>query len=191
MLFAPDSGSGTTIDVNPANRFQTMDGFGASFTDSSAWLVGTRLNQSQRTTVMNNLFHPTSGIGLSMVRQPMGASDFTANSADYTYDDTCCDFTIGKDREYTIPLLQQARSINPQLKIMATPWSAPAWMKNNNSLNGGKLRPEMYGPYADYFVKYVQQYGAAGLPVYAVTLQNEPHHEAAYPSMRMEPEEGS
>ena len=192
VAFTPDSGSATTIEINPATAYQSMDGFGAAFTDSSAWLVGTRMSAGSRTTLMTNLFSPSAGIGLSMVRQPMGASDFTANGADYTYDDTCCsvaDFTVDHDRAYLIPVLQQARSINPQLKIMATPWSAPAWMKTNNSLNGGQLRADMHAAYADYFVKYVQAYGGAGLPIYAVTLQNEPHHEAGYPSMRMEPAE--
>ncbi|QNE22769.1 glycosyl hydrolase [Kribbella qitaiheensis] len=188
--FGSDTGTATTIDVDASTTYQTMDGFGASFTDSSAWLVNTKLNAAQRSTLMGNLFDPNAGIGLSMVRQPIGASDFTVNSADYTYDDTCCDvndFTISHDRADTIPVLKQAKTLNPDLKIIGSPWSPPAWMKTNNSLNGGTLKPDMYGPYTDYFVKYAQAYAAEGLPIYAVTLQNEPHNEAGYPSMRMEP----
>jgi glucosylceramidase len=84
VSFGPDTGTATTIDVDAGTTYQTMDGFGASFTDSSAWLVHTRLNAAQRGALMQRLFDPASGIGLSMVRQPMGASDFTVNSADYT-----------------------------------------------------------------------------------------------------------
>lgn len=192
VSFGPDTGDDTTIDVSDATTYQTMDGFGASFTDSSAWLVWNELDASQRDGLMTNLFDRDSGVGLSLVRQPMGASDFTANSADYTYDDTCCDlgdFSIDHDRAYLIPVLKQAQSRNPDLKIMGTPWTPPAWMKTNNSLYGGRLSTERYADYADYFVKYTQAYAAEGLPIYAVTLQNEPHHEASYESMLMEPSE--
>ncbi|MFC0625406.1 RICIN domain-containing protein [Kribbella deserti] len=184
--------SATTIDVSAATVHQTMDGFGAAFTDSSTWLAWNKLNTSQRDAMMNKLFDRNTGIGLSLLRQPMGASDFTANSADYTYDDTCCDlndFTIAHDRPYTLPVLKAAKARNPDLKIIGTPWSPPAWMKTNNSLNGGKLRTDRHADFANYFVKYAQAFAAEGLPIYAVTLQNEPHHEAAYPSMRMEPDE--
>lgn len=195
VAFGPDNGSASyTIDVNEGTTYQTMDGFGAAFTDSSAWLVYTRMSTAQRNTLMQRLFGSgANDIGLSMVRQPMGASDFTVNGLDYTYDDTCCtvnDFTIGHDTATIIPVLQQAKALNPNLKIIGTPWSAPAWMKNNNSLFGGTLNTGQYADYATYFVKYVQAYAAQGLPIYAVTLQNEPHHETGtYPSMRMEPAE--
>ncbi|WP_204041614.1 RICIN domain-containing protein, partial [Acrocarpospora phusangensis] len=193
LTFGADSGNATTIDVSDANTYQTMDGFGASFTDSSAWLVWNRLSAGQRDQLMNNLFSRTSGIGLSMLRQPMGTSDFAVNGADYTYDDTCCDlggFSIDHDRGYIIPVLRQAKGINPELKIMGTPWSPPAWMKTNNSLFGGSLRADRHAVWADYMVRYTQAYAAEGLPIYALTLQNEPHHETSgYASMRMEPAE--
>ncbi len=192
VTFGAGTSAATTIDVDTATTYQTMDGFGASFTDSSAWLVGTRMSTAQCDQLMGNLFSRSSGIGLSLLRQPMGASDFTVGGADYTYDDTCCDtadFSVAHDRGYIIPVLAQARAINPAVKIMATPWSAPAWMKTTGSLNGGKLREDRYVAYADYFRRYVQAYSAEGLPIYAVTIQNEPHHEAGYPSMRMEPVE--
>lgn len=193
LTFGPDSGSATyTIDVNEGVTYQTMDGFGAAFTDSAAWLVSSRMSAAQRSALMQRLFGAgADGISLSMVRQPMGASDFTVNGLDYTYDDTCCDvndFSISHDTPAIIPVLQQARALNPSLKIIGTPWSAPAWMKSNASLFGGTLNAGQYANYASYFVKYVQSYAAQGLPIYAVTLQNEPHHETgSYPSMRMEP----
>lgn len=192
VAFQPGSGSGTIIEVDDTRTHQTMDGFGASFTDSSAWLVANQLDADQRDTLMTNLFDEQSGIGLSLLRQPMGASDFTANNANYTYDDTCCDlsdFSIAHDQDYIIPVLKQAKAISPGLKLMATPWSPPAWMKTSDSLNGGQLKPDSHGVFADYFVEYVQAYAAEGLPIYALSPQNEPHHEASYPSMRMEPAE--
>ncbi|SDL24624.1 glucosylceramidase [Glycomyces sambucus] len=182
-------GSGPVVNVNAGTSYQVMDGFGASFTDSSAWLVDNELTQSQRDQLMIRLFDDQSGIGLSMVRQPMGASDFTAGGADYTYDDTCCsvgDFTIGRDQASVIPVLQQAKGLNPDLKIIGTPWTAPAWMKSSGSLNGGQLNADRFDEYADYFEAYVDAYAAQGLPIYAVTSQNEPQHETgSYPSMRM------
>ncbi|GAA4187643.1 ricin-type beta-trefoil lectin domain protein [Streptosporangium oxazolinicum] len=190
VTFGADSGSASTIDVSDAAAYQTMDGFGASFTDSSAWLVANRLSTGQRAALMDKLFDRGSGIGLSLLRQPMGTSDFALSN--YTYDDSCCDlggFSIDHDRSAIIPVLKQAKSRNADLKIMGTPWSPPAWMKTNNSLVGGKLRTDRYAAFADYFVKYAQAYAAEGLPIYAVTLQNEPHHEAPYASMRMEPGE--
>ncbi|WP_081883543.1 RICIN domain-containing protein, partial [Glycomyces tenuis] len=182
-------GAGPRIDVDTSTTYQTMDGFGASFTDSSAWLVHDRLDQGSRDELMRNLFDPAAGIGLSMVRQPLGATDFTVGGEDYTYDDTCCDlgdFSIDHDRAYTIPILQQAKALNPDLKIMGTPWSPPAWMKTNGSLFGGQLSGDRFDDYADYLAAYVDAYEAQGLPIYALTPQNEPHHETAgYPSMRM------
>jgi glucosylceramidase len=184
------SGNGSTlVQVDDRIRYQTMDGFGASFTDSSASLIHDHLGQAQRDALMADLFDPERGIGLSMVRQPIGASDFTVSGNDYTYDDTCCDlgdFSIDHDRAYLIPILQQAQALNPELKLMATPWSAPAWMKDNGSLFGGQLNHDRFDEYADYLVDYLEAYEAQGLPIYAITTQNEPHHESStYPSMRM------
>jgi glucosylceramidase len=193
VTFAPDSGSvPLTIDVNEATTYQQMDGFGASFTDSSAWLVWNRLTSAQRNTLMNNLFNPSTGIGLSYLRQPIGSTDFALSN--YTFDDMPAgqtdpnlnNFSINHDLAYIIPVVQQARSLNPNLKVMITPWSAPAWMKTNGSLlNGGSLNASAYGPYANYFVKTIQAYAAQGIPISALTIQNEPQFAPAYPGMLM------
>jgi O-glycosyl hydrolase len=190
VAFGPDgAASPLTIDVNEGTAYQTIDGFGAHLTDSSAWLIWNRMSVAQRTTLMNNLFNPATGAGLSYLRQPMSASDFAL--ADYTYDDTCCDladFSISYDRAYILPLLRQALAINPAIRIMGSPWSAPAWMKTSNNLNNGSLRPEYYAMYANLFVRFVQAYQAEGVPIDAVTPQNEPLYEpGGYPGMRMEP----
>ncbi|MCP3140836.1 RICIN domain-containing protein [Pyxidicoccus xibeiensis] len=186
QTFGPDSGQGTPIDVNPALTYQRIDGFGGALTDSSAWLI---FNSPQRNAIMNDLFSVGAGAGYSMVRLPMGSSDFARSH--YTYDDTCCDlndFSVGHDAGYILPLLQQARQLNPELKIMSVPWSAPAWMKFNNSLlGGGYLRNDHYGLYASYFVRFLQAYRTAGVPIHAVSMQNEPHNaNGSYATMQME-----
>lgn len=120
--------SGSTITVDTTRAYQPMTGFGASFTDSSAWLVGTKLDRTQRAALMRDLFSRRDGIGLNVLRQPMGASDFTV-SGNYSYDDLpagqtdpeLTQFTVDHDRAYTIPLLKQARALNPKLAVMATP----------------------------------------------------------------------
>ena len=157
------------ITVDPAQSFQTMDGFGASITDSSAALLY-QLPAAQRNQVMTSLFGPTSGIGLSLLRQPIGGSDFSTNRTTRT---TTCrparptthDPVQHRPRQAQIlPLLRQARQLNPSLKIMASPWGQPAWMKTNNSLIGGRLRddPAIFRAYALYLVRFVQAYQAAG-----------------------------
>ncbi|CAL9371396.1 hypothetical protein SUDANB1_00871 [Streptomyces sp. enrichment culture] len=189
--------SGSTITVDTTRKYQPMSGFGASFTDSSAWLVGTKLDSKQREALMRDLFSRRDGIGLSFLRQPMAATDFTV-SGNYSYDDmpagqsdpTLANFTIDHDRSYTVPLLKQARKINPQLTVMATPWSPPGWMKTSDTMNGGRLKPGAYQQLADYFAKFLKAYAAAGVPVRYVTPQNEPLHDtSAYPSMSLTADE--
>jgi O-glycosyl hydrolase len=179
-----------TITVDTRRRYQTISGFGASLTDSSAWLIGTRLDAGQRDAVMRDLFG-ADGIGLSFLRQPMGASDFAVNG-NYSYDDmppgqtdpTLAHFSIDHDRGYIIPLLRQARQLNPRLTVMATPWSPPGWMKTSDSMIGGTLKPDASQPLADYFTRFVTDYAAAGVPVDYITPQNEPLYvPGGYPGM--------
>lgn len=186
------SGVGTpTVTVDSTQRYQTMDGFGASLTESAASVLAA-LPTVQRSQVINSLFSPTSGAGLSFLRQPMGASDFALSN--YTYDDmptgqtdpTLANFSISRDMTAVIPQLQQALAANPAINIMATPWSPPAWMKTGDSLlgNGGTLRTAAYDAYASYFVKFLQGYAAQGVPVGTVTIQNEPENgPGGYPGM--------
>lgn len=190
---APSGSSASTITVDTTRKYQPMTGFGASFTDSSAWLVGTKLDSPQRDALMRDLFSRRDGIGLSVLRQPMGATDFTVGG-NYSYDDmptgetdpTLAHFSIDHDRSYTIPLLKQAGRINPQLTVMATPWSAPGWMKTSDSMVKGQLKPDAYQVYADYFAKFLKAYAAAGVPVRYITPQNEPLYEpSTYPGMSM------
>lgn len=179
-------GSGGTntpfvISVDPTTTYQQMDGVGASLTDSSAWVIWNKLDSSQRAALMQQLFSPSAGIGIGFLRQPMGASDFSA-SGNYSYDDmpagqtdpNLTNFSVAHDDAYIVPLLQQALAINPSAKVVALPWSPPAWMKTNDNMNGGDMNTAYFPSLAQYFVQFVQAYQQRGIPIYAISVQNEP-----------------
>ena len=202
LTFAPGSGSASsTINVNENQQFQQILGFGAAMTDTSAYLIGTKMSSAQRSALMQSLFSSNNGIGVSFVRLPMGSSDFTATPPTspqaYSYDDlpagqtdpNLTHFSINHDMSYIIPTLQQALQANPNLTFMANPWSPPGWMKTTGTMvGGGNLLPADYEPLAQYFVKFIQAYQAAGVPIYAVTPQNEPNVAAAgYSGMVLPP----
>jgi glucosylceramidase len=184
-----------TLVVDPTRGYQTMTGYGASLTDSSATVLE-GLSPSKREATMRDLFDPRTGDGLNFLRQPIGASDFVAGH-DYTYDDIPAgqtdynqrQFTIQHDRQAILPLLRDALRINRHITIMASPWSPPAWMKTNGSLVGGRLidDPRIYRSFALYLVKFVQAYERAGVPVDYLTVQNEPQNRtpSGYPGTDM------
>jgi glucosylceramidase len=182
--------SGLVITVDSTTQYQQMDGVGGSLTDSSAWLIWNKLSASQQTTLMQQLFSPSAGIGISFLRQPMGASDFSA-SGNYSYDDmpagqtdpNLTNFSITHDTPYILPLLKQALSINPNIKVVALPWSPPAWMKSTGTMNGGNMNTAYFPSLAEYFVDFVQAYQQQGVPIYALSVQNEPlYSTTGYPS---------
>jgi glucosylceramidase len=178
-------GGGQVITVNPNVTYQSMVGFGASMTDASASNIW---NSSARTSIMNNLFG-SGGIGISWLRQPIGTSDFSVQF--YSLDDGAADpnltrFSIARDQSSIIPLLQQAKSLNPQLSVMGSPWSAPGWMKTSGNMVGGSLISGDENVFASYLTKFVQAYQAAGIPISYLTVANEPQYSpAAYPGMLM------
>lgn len=185
--------SPVVIDVDEGTSYQEMIGFGAAMTDASAYLIQHKLG-AQRDAILRELFGREPGLGLSFVRVPMGASDFSTH--DYSYDDlppgqtdpTLAHFSIDEDRADKLPALKAALAINPQLKLLGSPWSLPGWMKTTGSLIKGTMRPEFYGSFAEYFRKFVEGYRAEGVPIFAVTLQNEPAYEPTnYPGMRLDP----
>jgi glucosylceramidase len=185
VVFHTGGSSQTTITIDPATRYQSMDGFGAALTDSAASVLY-RLAPAQRDAAMRSLFDPAAGIGVSFLRQPVGSSDFTAASAHYTYDDVPAGqsdyalkhFSIAHDQAQILPLLRRAKALNPGLSIMATPWSPPAWMKTGDSLIGGRLKddPKIYDAYARYLVAFVRAYAKAGVAVDFISVQNEPQN---------------
>lgn len=169
-----------TITVNETARYQNIEGFGASLTDSSAWLLAKKLTDGERKEWLERLFDRQKGIGLNLLRQPMGVSDFSVEG--YTYDDIPAGdsdarlekFSIEKDERYILPLLKEILAVNADVKVIATPWSPPAWMKTSQSLVKGTLEPKAYPALADYFVRFVEAYRKAGVPIFAITVQNEP-----------------
>ncbi|WJH29693.1 hypothetical protein N6H13_02625 [Paenibacillus sp. CC-CFT742] len=180
------------VKLDDQHTFQEMDGFGASFTDSSAYLIHQILSEEQREKLMIRLFHPQDGIGLSVIRNPMGASDYARTV--YSYNDLpegetdpdLVRFSIAHDEEDVIPLTRKAIELNPDLKLFLSPWSAPGWMKTSGSMITGQLKHEYYPVYAEYFAKTIKAYGEHGLPVHAVTPQNEALYEPGhYPGMLM------
>jgi len=194
ITFTTTTAGSNKIVVDEAQQYQTMDGFGAAFTDSAAYLLEKVAPSATLTSTLNDLFtRDGNGIGLSFMRNPMGASDIARSV--YSFDDltgtqtdpTLANFSVSHDESYIIPLVQQAKTLNPQMKIMANPWSPPGWMKTTNSMIGGTLLPTMYTPFAQYFVKYIQAYAAAGIPIDYISLQNEPLYQPSnYPGMGMD-----
>jgi glucosylceramidase len=181
------------ITVDSTQKFQTIDGFGYTLTGGSATLIN-QLSINAKEALLQELFSTKDkGIGLSYLRISMGASDLSASV--FSYDDVLngetdiplAKFNLAQDTIDLIPILKKILAINPNLKILATPWSAPIWMKTNNSSIGGNLTPQYYGVYARYFVKYIEQMKANGIPIDAVTLQNEPEHGGNNPSMLVSP----
>ena len=182
------------IDVNDAVRYQRIQGVGGAMTDSSAYLIRRQLAPKAQAQLLNNLFSP-SGAGLSMVRLPIGASDYTADGQPYSYDDLpsgqsdpdLAHFSIDHDDAYIVPAMRDVLKINPSTKIIATAWTPPAWMKTNDSYDNlgfsGHLLPGDWPLLAQYFVKFVKAYAKRGIPITAVTPQNEPRAPASYPSM--------
>jgi glucosylceramidase len=184
-----------TVVVDPTLSYQAVQGFGGAITDSSASVLYT-LPPAQRAAVMASLFDPTAGDGLDYLRQPVGGSDFVTTAA-YTYDDLAAgqtdygmrNFSIAHDQAQILPLLRQARALNPRLQIIATPWSPPAWMKTTGTLIGGRLIDDsrIYHAYALYLLKFLQAYRDSGVTVNAITVQNEPQNRtpSGYPGTDM------
>ncbi len=181
------------IVLDPASTHQRMIGFGAAFTDASVYLIQEKMSPSQREALMQDLFSSTNGIGFSFARVAMGASDFSQRH--YSYDDVpagasdtlLTSFSIDPDRADKLPVIKRALAINPRLTVVASPWSPPAWMKSSGSLVTGTLKPSAYSAFAQYFVKFIRAYAEEGVPIAAVTVQNEPAFEPAdYPGMRLD-----
>jgi glucosylceramidase len=162
------------IALNPEKKFQEILGFGAAFTDAACYMFN-QLSPNSRAILFHELFHP-SELGLNVCRTCIGASDYSTEL--YSFDEGAPDpdlkrFSIDHDRAYILPSLLQARQENPDLFLLSTPWSPPGWMKANGSMLGGCMRKSYYASYAQYFLKFLQAYAAAGVPIQAITSQNE------------------
>lgn len=191
LSFAPLKPEPPTIEIDETRTFQTIDGFGFCLTGGSAGHLS-RMSARARAALLAELFSTDgNGIGVSYLRITIGASDL--NDHVYSYDDLAPGqtdpelekFSLAPDRFEVIPMLKQILAVCPDLKILASPWSPPVWMKTNHDTVGGSLAPEFYPAYAKYFVKYLQAMQAEGIHVGAITVQNEPLHPGNNPSLLM------
>jgi glucosylceramidase len=191
LAFGSNYNNYATIEVDDSQTFQTVDGFGFSLTGGSAEVIN-GLISSKKQELLQKLFGANeNSIAISYLRISIGASDLDA--ATFSYNDlpngqtdvNLEHFSLEPDLVNLIPLLKEILTINPNIKIMGSPWSPPVWMKDNNSTIGGSLQPKYYGVYAQYFVKYIQQMKAQGINIDAITPQNEPLHPGNNPSLLM------
>lgn len=162
------------IILNPEKKFQPILGFGAAFTDAACYMFN-ELPHDARAELFHTLFHP-SEMGLNVCRTCIGSSDYSTKL--YSFDEGEPDpdlsrFSIDHDKQYILPMLREARKANPDLFLFSSPWSPPGWMKPNQSMLGGSMRRKYMASYANYFLKFLQGYEAEGVPVQAVTVQNE------------------
>lgn len=188
-----DNMSPSTIRLNPSQQYQDIDGFGAAITVSTAYNL-LKMTDADRQKFLKETFSPTEGYGMSYVRIPIGTSDFALSEY------TCCDkegienFALTENEtKYIIPVMKEILAINPNVKVISAPWTAPRWMKVNNLTDlqpynqwtGGQLNPKYYQDYATYFVKWIQAFKDAGVNIYGMTPQNEPLNRGNSASMYM------
>lgn len=192
MNFTEVDNANPTITVDASKKFQSIDGFGYTLTGGSAGLIHAMAPAAQDSLLQNLFSTEKDGIGVSYIRVSIGASDMSADT--FTYNDLPAGqtdveqakFSISKDMGALVPVLKKIIAIQPNIKILGSPWSPPTWMKTNNNFKGGSLKPEYYQSYAKYFVKYIEAMKAQGITIDAITIQNEPLHPGNVPSMYME-----
>ncbi|RDC55051.1 glucosylceramidase [Pedobacter chinensis] len=192
LNFAETTNANPTIEVDPNTTFQGIDGFGYTLTGGSASLINA-LPAAEKDKLLNELFASADdAIAVNYIRISIGASDLSSHAFTYNdlangeTDENLSKFSIAKEQTDLIPILKKIVAINPAIKILGSPWTAPAWMKTNKSFIGGNLKPEYYQVYAKYLVKYIQAMKAEGITIDAITPQNEPLHPGNNPSMYMD-----
>ncbi len=170
--------SSAFIMLDPTRRFQTVLGFGGAFTDAAAETFA-KLPSAKQSEVLTAYFSPDKGLGYTLGRTNINSCDFSSDT--YSYDDTAGDtalshFSIAHDLKYRVPFIRAARAVaQGRLTLFASPWSPPAWMKTNGDMShGGKLKPEDRQAWADYYTRFVRAYGQQGIPIWGLTVQNEP-----------------
>ena len=195
LRFSSATPPAAIIDIDDKQTYQPIDGFGFALTGGSAQLL-MRMSPEKRAALLHELFTTDAGnIGISYLRVSVGSSDM--NDHVFSYDDmpagetdpTLAKFSLDPDRADVIPILKQILAINPKIKLLASPWSAPAWMKTNDNVKGGKLQPQFYPVYANYLVKYISGMKQEGINIDAITVQNEPLNPHNTPSMVMQAED--
>ena len=180
LHFSDAKGDAPAIEVNDMQQYQAIEGFGFALTGGSAQLL-MQMTPERRSELLKRLFtRQGDGIGVSYLRVSIGSSDM--NDHVYSYDDMpggqtdpkLEKFSLAADEATVIPVLKEILTIDPDVKILGSPWSAPAWMKTNDAVKGGELKPEFYEAYAQYLTKYVEGMKAEGINITAITVENEP-----------------
>lgn len=192
LRFGHAANANDIVGVDSTITYQSMDGFGYTFTGGSAYLMA-QLPEAQQNNLLNELFGQSgNSIGVNYLRVSIGASDLSNFVFSYNdlndpnaTDEALANFSLAEDTKYLIPLLKKIIAIQPGIKILGSPWSAPVWMKTNKNSKGGSLKPEFYDAYARYLVKYIQAMQKEGITIDAITVQNEPLHDGNNPSMYM------
>lgn len=191
LVFKKDGNQDSVIAVDAQKSYQAIDGFGFALTGGSAQLI-IKMSPAKRTALLEELFATDQkNIGISYLRVTIGASDL--NEYVFSYDDlpngetdtSLSKFDLGPDKKDVIPVLKEILAINPDIKILASSWSPPTWMKTTHDTRGGSLLPEYFDVYAKYLVKYIEAMKAQGITIDAITVQNEPLHPGNNPSMLM------
>jgi len=189
LKFDSEEGRGLPIIINDRQQYQSIDGFGFALTEGSAFHLN-RMSKDSREKILREMFaFDNDNVGFSYIRLTLGASDL--NNFVYSYNDLkegetdpdLKNFSLSHDRDDVIPIMKEILEIVPDIKIMASPWSAPVWMKTSGDVRGGALKRDYYDTYAKYFVKYVQEMSKEGITIDAVTIQNEPLNSRNTPSM--------
>jgi glucosylceramidase len=186
LSFSSSRNDNQTIVVDDSKTYQRMDGFGFALTGGSAYHI-IHMNAIERSKLLHQLFDTTGNqIGVSYLRLSIGSSDL--NEKVFSYDDIAGDssllhFDLAEDKTDVIPVMKEILKINPHIKILGSPWSPPAWMKNNNDTRGGRLKPDCYSIYANYIAKYIEEMKKNGISIDAITVQNEPLHPGNNPSL--------
>ncbi|MES2376644.1 MAG: glycoside hydrolase family 30 beta sandwich domain-containing protein [Bacteroidota bacterium] len=185
---AANSDNVLVIKVDPAKKYQSVDGFGFALTGGSAQNM-IRMSAGERKKIIQELFGAgANDVGISYLRLSIGSSDL--NDHTFSYDDIPAGqtdmklekFTLKEDEQDVIPVLKEILAVNPNIKILGSPWSAPLWMKSNHNIQAGRLQDQYYDVYARYFVKYIQGMKKHGITIDAVTVQNEPFNDGNTPS---------
>lgn len=189
LRFSDTKSDAPAIQVNDMQQYQPIEGFGFALTGGSAQLL-MQMSASKRASLLRQIFTTQGdGIGVSYLRVSIGSSDM--NDHVYSYDDMPAGetdpklekFSLAADESTVIPVLKEIVKIDPEVKILGSPWSAPAWMKTNDAVKGGELKSEFYEAYAQYLTKYVEGMKAEGIAITAITVENEPLNPKNTPSM--------
>lgn len=181
-----------TLTVSPRERYQSIMGFGGAFTEAAAFTLS-KISPEKRMGIIDSYFHPDKGLGYSLGRTHIHSCDFSLGN--YTYveenDEKLRTFSIEREHRYVIPFIQDAiKARGEELTILSSPWSPPAWMKTNNEMNnGGKLLPKYREAWALYYSKYIKAMEETGIPIWGITVQNEPAATQVWDSCRYTAEE--